>query len=424
MLREENYRAQHGRLVCDFRPVAVLPQSIGLVETWQKIGSSFPHRTIAFGEACPMTRREMLRDSLRGGAGVALLNAAPSLDGQPGQSAAVSLKGAGACIGAQIGIAADKASLQDAAFAQLVVRNFTLLTASGMKWNGIHPGPDTYNFSEPDWNMQFAGDHSLQVHGHNLCWNSSANYPAWLKSVLNKSNARQILTDHITTVVKRYQGHISSWDVVNEPVVPWKGRRDGLYPGLWLDLLGPEYIDIAFHATAAADPKALRILNIHHVEHGSDDDELNRQRALALLKQLVARGAPVQAVGFESHLDAAKPLSEASLVQFINDVRALNLEVLITELDVQESRATGGSQQWDQAAAQYYGNYLREVLTAANPKAVIFWSLKDRWENGKRIQGLMQDNLSPRLNYSSALKALQRGSSCEAQGKEDSRANS
>jgi endo-1,4-beta-xylanase len=360
-----------------------------------------------------MTRREMLWNSLRGGAGVALLNAAPSLDGQSSQSGAASLKAAGACIRAQVGIASDKASLQNPAFAELVVRNFNLLTASGMKWNGIHPGPETYDFSEGDWNMQFAADHNMQVHGHNLCWNSSANYPVWFKSVLNKSNATQILTDHITTVVTRYRGRINSWDVVNEPVVPWGGRSDGLYSGLWLDLLGPEYIDIAFHAAAEADPNALRILNIHHVEHGSADDELNRQRALALVKQLVARGAPVQAVAFESHLDAAKPLgSGASLRQFINDIRTLNLEVLITELDVQESRATGGSQQWDQTAAQYYGDYLNEVLTAANPKFVIFWSLKDRWENGKRIQGLMQDNLSPRLNYASALKALQKGGSC------------
>jgi endo-1,4-beta-xylanase len=207
-------------------------------------------------------------------------------------------------------------------------------------------------------------------------------------------------------VMKRYEGRIDSWDVVNEPFVPWSRRDDGLYPGIWLNLLGPEYLDIAFDTAAQADPRALRVLNIHEVEQGSRDHELNRGRALALLKQLVARGVPVQAVGIESHLDASQPLGGPSYQRFLSEIRALKLQVLITELDVKENRATGGSMNWDQGVAQYYGNYLDQVVPWANPRCVIFWSIKDRWENGRKIQGLMQNNLSPRLSYPAAQKAL------------------
>jgi endo-1,4-beta-xylanase len=325
-------------------------------------------------------------------------------------SASMGLKAAGTGRKCQIGIAANKAWIQDASTVQFVVDNFSLLTAGGMKWYEIHPGPDTYSFAEADWNIAFAEKNGMRVHGHNLCWNSPATYPAWFKPILNRSNAKQFLTSHITTVMKRYQGRVDSWDVVNEPVVSWPGRSDGLYPGIWLDLLGPEYIDIAFHAAALADPKPLRIVNIHHVEQGNPDNEVTRIRALALLKHWVARGVPIQAVGLESHLDASQPLGQASFVEFIKQIRGLGLEIVVTELDVKETRAMGSSADWDRAVAKCYGAYIAEVLSAADPRFLIFWSLGDRWEGGGRIQGLIWNHLSPRLSYRAAVMALQQNS--------------
>ncbi len=358
-----------------------------------------------------MNRRDVLFEGL-GFVACAALSKSRLFAAQRVPPVPTPMKRAGSCFGGLVGIAVTKAWLQDPSFAQIVVNNFNLLTVSGLKWNQVHPDTDTYDFSEADWNIRFAEDNGLQVHGHNLCWNAPDANPAWFETVLNKSNAKQYLTEHITTVMKRYWGRIQSWDVVNEPVVPWPGRSDGLYPGVWLDLLGPEYIDIAFRAAALADAKPLRVLNIHHVEQGTPDDELNRKRALALLKQLVDRGVPVQAVGFESHLDDLQPLAGDALRRFISDIRALNLQVLITELDVKENRAVGDSRNWDDMVAKYYGDYLAEVVPAANPAFVIFWSLKDRWESGRRIQGLMQDNLSPRLSYPAVLNALQKNGSC------------
>jgi endo-1,4-beta-xylanase len=361
------------------------------------------------GDVLTLSRREALLVGLQLAGHAALLNASPALMTESSPSQSMTLKAAGASSGCQVGTAAPQVLLQDASIAQFVVRNFNLLTASGLKWDAVHPQPDSYNFTEADWNINFAEKNGMRVHGHNLCWNSPAN-PAWLKSVLNQRNAQQFLTSHITTVMRRYQGRVDSWDVVNEPVVSWSRRSDGLYPGIWLDLLGPEYIDIAFHAAALADPKPLRILNIYDVEQGTPEDELTRTRTTALLKQLVARGVPIQAVGLESHLDASQPLGQTSFLEFIKEIRGLGLEVLITELDVLESRATGNSMDWDQAVAKYYGDYIDQMLSAAHPRSVIFWSLQDRWYRGKRIQGLTWDHLKPRLSCQAALMALQQKS--------------
>jgi endo-1,4-beta-xylanase len=132
--------------------------------------------------------------------------------------------------------------------------------------------------------------------------------------------------------------------VVNEPIVPWSKRDDGLYPGIWLNLLGPEYIEIAFHAAAAADPKALRVLNTYYVEQGTPDHEKGRRDNLRFLQQCKRRGVPIQAIGIESHLDASLPPGGPALRRFVDEVRALGLQVLITELDVNDSQVTGNLQ--------------------------------------------------------------------------------
>jgi endo-1,4-beta-xylanase len=353
-----------------------------------------------------MNRRKVLAGGLSGAAGLLLKAALPSMAMGDANARPGPLKSAVGAAGPQIGIASLKSWLEEPAFAQLVVKNFNLLAPSGMKWDRIHPGADTYSFEEADWVVNFATQHQMLVHGHNLCWNAPESNPAWLKQVLTKQNAKEYLVSHITTVMKRYEGRIDSWDVVNEPIVSWPGRSDGLYPGIWVDLLGPEYLDIAFHTAATTDPKALRVLNVHHVEQDIPDNDVTRTRVLGWLKRMVSRGVPVQAVGLESHLDASQPLLGKSFVQFVEGIKALGLEVLVTELDVKETRAEGTSLDWDKKVAQYYGDYLTEVLSAVTPRAVIFWSLKDRWERGKKIQGLFQDSLSPRMSYSAATKAL------------------
>jgi endo-1,4-beta-xylanase len=358
------------------------------------------------------TRREAILLSLQTAAYAAASGKGLSFSAEmPDDSQWPSLKSIGARFGCPVGTATPYQMLQDAAIAQIVTMEFNLLTASGMKWVAIHPDPDRYDFTEGDWNVHFAEEHGMQIHGHNLCWNNPAGNPAWLQSVLNRNNAREILTSHITTVMKRYQGRVASWDVVNEPVVSWPVKTGGLYPGIWLQTLGPEYLDIAFHAAAEADPKALRIMNVHALEQDTPENELARTRVIEWLKELLSRGVPIQAVGIESHLDAARPLADAAMRKFLATIREMGLRVLVTELDVKESRATGNSHDWDVTIADYYSNYLAEVLSTVQPQSIIFWSLTDRWDGKDKVQGLLQNNLSPRLSLLSAAQALEKGPS-------------
>jgi endo-1,4-beta-xylanase len=342
---------------------------------------------MASSPSLALNRRTLLRRGVEFANAVAMGAAMAARAVSSDTEAFQPLKTFGAPCGLRIGAQSDIGPLKDAGFAQLVRDNFNLLTPGNqLKWGYVHPKPDVFAFDDADWMVQFAKTNGMLVHGHNLCWNYTGN--SWLDQVLTPRNARQYLTEHIRTVAGRYRGQIDSWDVVNEPIAPWSRRSDGLYPGIWLNLLGSEYIDIAFAATAEADPRALRVLNLHHVETSSPDDVKNRKSAVALLRQLIQRRVPLQAVGLESHLTGGVPLGGPDLANFIRDIREMGLEVLITECDVIDTQLSSDENTRDDEVAKCYGDYIKQVIPGTGIRSFIFFTPCDRfsWVNSPRLK--------------------------------------
>jgi endo-1,4-beta-xylanase len=322
--------------------------------------------------------------------------------------------------GIRIGVAGSKHGLSGAApeFLRFLSANFNLFTPEGeLKWSAIRPTQNTYDFSGADWILEFAKQNGFAVRGHNLCWNTGN--PPWVEQVVKKSNAEKILVDHISTVARRYAGKLDSWDVVNEPIALWFNKPGGYYAGPWLDALGPEYIDVAFHATAVADPETLRVINVHHIEQASDEEA--RHACLNMLEALLKRKVPVQALGIESHLDCNLTIDQARLDKFIATVRGMGLEILITELDINDSTVKGDNQHRDQVVADYYRRYLDVVLPVANLKRLLFWAPADhswmdymcntpRWQradgNCNHRPGLIDSQMQIKPSYNAVAASL------------------
>lgn len=118
----------------------------------------------------------------------------------------------------------------------------------------------------------------LLLRGHPLLWHKAL--PNWLEETLNQENTRNILINHIQTIVQRYAGRIHSWDVVNEAIYPEHGRYDSLRITRWLKFLGPNYIDTAFHLAAAADPQALLVYNDYGLDYDTPKADAKRNAVL------------------------------------------------------------------------------------------------------------------------------------------------
>jgi endo-1,4-beta-xylanase len=283
----------------------------------------------------------------------------------------------------------------DETYARILTEQYNILVAEGaMKWKALRPAPDKYLFTDGDTLVSFAEHHKKKVRGHNFVWHEAI--PDWFASTVTKENAKQFLVDHIMTVGGHYKGKIHSWDVVNEAVLPKDGRSDGLRRSPWMELLGPDYIEIAFRTARLADPHSLLTYNEYGVEYDNDEEDERRAVTLQLLHRLKASNVPLDAVGIQSHIKAGQPSTFGKgLRNFMTSVREMGLQIFITELDVNEDDLPYDDvSRRDHAIAEVYRDYLTEVLAEPAVTAVLTWGVSDNhtWLNNGPTHKRKQPN--------------------------------
>ncbi len=217
---------------------------------------------------------------------------------------------------------------EDARGATLVKAQFNAITPENvLKWERVHPQPDSYSFELPDRYVSFGEKNHMFIVGHTLVWHNQV--PAWVFQDENGNPAdREALlkrmSDHIHTVVGRYQGRINGWDVVNEAL-----EEDGtLRQTPWLKIIGEDYIAKAFQFAHEADPQAELYYNDYNLEN-----EAKLKGAVELLRKLQAQGVPISGVGIQGHYHMDAPTNE-QVDAAITAFGKLGLKVMITELDV------------------------------------------------------------------------------------------
>lgn len=293
-------------------------------------------------------------------------------------SGAHSLGSVAAQHGLLTGFALNAARLRTSdAYRQLAARQCSIAVAeNAMKWGQLRPTQDRYSFEDADSIMSFAEEHGIKMRGHNLCWHE--HLPTWFAAAANAENARSLLTEHIRTVAGRYAGRMHSWDVVNEAVQIRDGRPDGLRVSPWLNLIGTDYIELAFRTAREADPAALLTYNDYDIEGETEADAQKRTAVLLLLRRLRQRNVPIDAVGIQSHIKARGLYGYGpSLRKFIQSCREMELEVFLTELDVDDRNLPADLQERDAGIAETYRSYLAAALAERNVKAVLTWGIGD-----------------------------------------------
>jgi endo-1,4-beta-xylanase len=291
----------------------------------------------------------------------------------------IPLKERAAAKGLIYGAAAKKVELTDAEFTNSFIQECDLIVPKWeFRWNWLNPSPDKFNFTAADWFVEWARNHNMLLRGHTLIYENST--PKWFGTHVSHQNAEQVMVNYIQTVAGRYAGQLHSWDVVNEAINPEEGRLDGLRNTQWLRLLGPDYIELAFHAAAAADPQALLVYNEGSIDADTEDGELRRVAVLKLLERLKSKNTPIHALGMQGHIWRSYELNPKKLRAFIRDVVDLDLKIMITELDVLDKHLRQKKLQVrDRIIAKTYQEYLSVVLDEPAVIAVITWGLSDRY---------------------------------------------
>lgn len=236
-----------------------------------------------------------------------------------------------------------------------------------MKWDVIHPNKDSYAFTDADFIVDFAVRNGMAVRGHSLVWHEAL--PDWLTDYnWTRDELLTILHEHITTLVEHYKGKVYAWDVVNEAL-----NTDGsLRSTIWLDTIGPEYIDLAFQWAHEADPDAILFYNDFGIETaGPKQDAL-----IELLRGLLQRGIPVHGAGLQMHSSNTSP-PPAQLATAIERISNLGLQVQVTEMDVQIYDDVGTFEEKLQRQADQYRGALQVCLDNPACTGVTLWGFTD-----------------------------------------------
>ena len=219
----------------------------------------------------------------------------------------------------------------------LISSEFNTITAeNAMKPRQTQPREGVFTFKEADEMVAFAEAHNLTIIGHTLVWKNSA--PDWF--FVDKHGgpvARDILIErmktHIKTVMGRYKGRIKYWDVVNEAIETkrikgTKGFEAFYKSSPWLDIIGPEYIEIAYRTAREADPSAKLLYNDYNL-----DQEAKLDFALEMITDLKSRGVDIHGLGYQGHFFIDEPALDSIERVFIKS-KNMNIPVHVTELDV------------------------------------------------------------------------------------------
>ena len=234
-----------------------------------------------------------------------------------------------------LGAAVEPAELAGVHSELLLLHFNTVVAGNAMKWGPLQPTEGNFNWGPADAIANFAREHGLKMRGHTLLWHSQN--PAWLfrdanGNPLEPGNAahRTLLIDrlrtHIHTVVARYADVVNDWDVVNE-VIDTSGPN-GLRNSPWLQIIGPEYIDLAFQFASEVPGVGNLYINDYNTH-----EPAKRTVLFNVVQGLIQRGIRIDGVGHQTHINIAwPPLTE--IADSLDLFTGLGLDNQITELDI------------------------------------------------------------------------------------------
>ena len=155
--------------------------------------------------------------------------------------------------GLPIGAAVDLTALEtEPEYRETLHKEFNMCVAeNAFKAQFVWKGPYDYAFDETDRLAAFAGDNGMALRGHTLVWHQAV--PYWLRNGhYSERDVREMLHAYIQAIVGRYRGQISQWDVVNEALAD--GETGQGRDSFWYEMLGPDYVNLAFTWAGEADP--------------------------------------------------------------------------------------------------------------------------------------------------------------------------
>ncbi|KAK2027440.1 family 10 glycosyl hydrolase [Colletotrichum zoysiae] len=273
--------------------------------------------------------------------------------------------------------------------------------ANGQKWLFTEPEPGVFNFTEGDVVTSIAKENGQLLRCHALVWHSQL--APWVETTeWTPETLTDAIVRHIRQVAGHYKGKCYAWDVVNEAL-----NEDGTYrESVFYNVLGEEYLKLAFRTAAEVDPAAKLYYNDYNLESIGPKSEGARR----IVKLLQDDGLRVDGVGMQAHLVAHRAPTLDQQIAVIRSYAELGVEVALTELDVRiELPVNETNLEWQKEA---YKNAVGACVQVSACIGVTIWDFYDAFSwvpyvfEGEGAALLWFDDFNKHPAYYGVLEAL------------------
>ena len=214
----------------------------------------------------------------------------------------------------------------------VIAKNFNWVVAENcMKCEVIHPREGVYDFTLADQFVNKAKAAGMKVLGHCLIWHSQC-APWFHFDSEGKPVSRDVLKkrmrEHIYTIVSHFRGRVDAWDVVNEAFEDDGTPRQSLFH----QILGTDYIPLAFQYAHEADPAAQLFYNDFSMNKAAKVEGVCR-----FFRPLIEQGLPVTAIGMQGHMILEDNVDNSVIRQYehsIETIAATGVPTFFSELDL------------------------------------------------------------------------------------------
>lgn len=216
-----------------------------------------------------------------------------------------------------------------------------------------------------------------------MLWHSQL--PSWVSAISDPDELTEVIETHISNVAGHFAGQCYAWDVVNEIFA-----EDGtLRQSVFSDVLGEDFVSIAFNAAKKADPSAKLYINDYNIDSAS---YAKTTGLVSKVSDWIAAGVPIDGIGTQSHLQAGASGTQ-ELLELLADTAS---EVAITELDI-----AGG-------AAADYQEVVEACLAVEKCIGITEWGVTDdqSWRSGESAT-LFNGDFTPKEAYTNLVSILQ-----------------
>lgn len=233
--------------------------------------------------------------------------------------------------------------------------------------------------------IDFALAHGLTPKGHPLFWSIDKCVPDWVKRY-DYATQMKFAEVRVRNLVALGRGKVRIWDAVNEPM--WEPAFKNLSQRHWPHIEPindiADYIEPVLTWCRDEDPDATYLVNDYGMEtdppNGPPRDKdgrpvtaaMQRERFLALMRELQQRGTPPDGLGLQSHTGGW--ISGATQRAIYDQMGSTGIPVHITEFwaNIKHLEAAGIPRE---QALQQQAEYVADTLTVAfgHPRVASFY---------------------------------------------------